>query len=246
MTDRGIAGALERLVFGPTASHYRRFVRLVVFLTAVLALANGLVTFDVVAVSATVADALYLAGAAVFALFVLSGLAQVVVLARAYDRGTREVATTAAELETTAADVAETAAELETAADEVETAADAVEAAAGEVDEAVDEVEEAVEAVEAVEPAVADEDGLGEPPVEPEAVADSAADATTRTEEAKEQAAEVKRRAEEAKDRTEDAKAAASEAEETAAETKGDLPADGDSEGTAESADPDDAGDGGD
>lgn len=243
MTDRGIAGALERLVFGPTASHYRRFVRLVVFLTAVLALANGLVAFDVVAVSATVADALYLAGAAVFALFVLSGLAQVVVLARAYDRGTREVATTAAELETTAADVAETAAELETAADEVETAADAVEAAAGEVDEAVDEVEEAVDAVE---PAVADEDGLGEPPVEPEAVADSAADATTRTEEAKEQAAEVKRRAEEAKDRTEDAKAAASEAEETAAETKGDLPADGDSEGTAESADPDDAGDGGD
>jgi hypothetical protein len=58
----GPAGTPEWIACGPTASLYRRFVRLVLALTVVLAVANGLVVLVVLAVSSGIANARYLAG----------------------------------------------------------------------------------------------------------------------------------------------------------------------------------------
>jgi len=193
---------LERLLFGPTASLYRQFVLAIVVVTALLAVANAMVIGEIVAVSPAVAGALRAAGAVALTLFVLAGVIEAIVLARAYERGTQEVAKTAAELESAAADVAETAEDLETAAEDVETAADEVESV-----------------VPADEDATAEGD---EPAVDPEAV----------PEEAVERVDGAKERAAEAKSTTESAKETATEAAETAAEQRERVPdgADGDEE----------------
>ncbi len=179
MFDDGPADALESIVFGPTASAYRRFVRLVIALTVVLAVANALVISEIVPAGAGLAEALYLAGVGVFAVFVVSGLVQLVVLARAYERGTQEVAQSAAQLETAAAAVADTAEEVESAASEVETAAN--------------EVESAVETADSAEAA---EDDATERVTDAKA---KTAEAKEATESAKDVASDVERSAEDAK-----------------------------------------------
>ena len=98
--------------------------------------------------SAGVADLLWAAGGVAFALFALTAVVQLVVLGRALERGTEEVAETAAELETAAEAVEATAADLEETADTVESAAAAVDdSVAEEVQSKAAEAKETTETV---------------------------------------------------------------------------------------------------
>lgn len=91
---------------------------------------EGPVVFDVTRRGAALANADSLAGTLVFAVFVVLGLVQVVLLARADARGRRDAVETAAELETAAAAVVDAADEVAGAAETVEESADEVETAA--------------------------------------------------------------------------------------------------------------------
>lgn len=173
--------ALERLLFGPAESLYRRFIRSLGILTTVLLVVYGLVFADLLGVSAGIENLLRTTTAAAVTLFLLAGVVQLVVLARVLTETSAEMAETAEELETAADEIETTADDLETAADEVETAAAEAEAVAEGDDDTPAEPEEVVERAEEVK--------------------ETAKGAKERTEEAKDTANELKKIVEEKEQR---------------------------------------------
>lgn len=146
-SDPGLLARLQAAVVDEEST-YRQFVRAAGVATAGLLGAYALLALGVVDLSpAVVATFEFAAGAAV-ALFVLLGLVQFVVIARAYEYGTEQVAASAEQLEQAAEEVEQAAEEVDETADTVEEAATEVETAAKEVDEATEQVEAATSKVE--------------------------------------------------------------------------------------------------
>jgi len=163
----------------------------------------------------------------VVGLFVLLGLVQFLLLARAVDRTAEAVTRAAADVETGAAAVAEAAETVETGAEEVETAAADVETAAKDVEAVADEVGAAAE-------------GTGAP-------ADPPKQANETGEQAERTAGAAQKQGEQAKDAASEAKATGEQAGDVAGEAKerlgeprdADDPDTNDSDGNAEADDAD-------
>ncbi|WP_135303587.1 hypothetical protein [Haloarcula amylovorans] len=203
MADSGPEpSGLESLLFGERADLYRRFVRATGVVTVVLVAVYAVVRAGWVGLGAGTTAALGTAAGVAVAILVLAGLVEFVVLGRVYQRGTTEVAQTAAELEAAAEQLEETAEELETTADTVEDAADTVDEAATDVERTAEDVEEAAEW------AGADD------------AANRVTEATEQAEAAKDKTTDAKTTAEAATEEAEAAKATANEVEETAAERR--------------------------
>jgi len=129
-------------------SGYRQFVRAAGVATAGLVLAYALLTVGVVDLSPAVVSTFEIAAGVAVALFVLLGLVQFVVIARAYEHGTEAVAETAAQLERAAEEVETAAEEVDETAETVEEAATEVETAAKDVDQATERAEDASASVD--------------------------------------------------------------------------------------------------
>lgn len=119
-------------------SGYRQFVRAAGVAAAGLAGAYLLMALGIVDFSSAIVSTFEIAVGAAVSLFVLLGLFQFVVIARAYEHGAETVAETTEQLQ-------EAAEEVETAADELDQTAETVEQAADEVTEHVDEAREKTE-----------------------------------------------------------------------------------------------------
>jgi uncharacterized membrane protein YcjF (UPF0283 family) len=111
------AARIEEFVFGRGRRWYRWFVRIVVLLLVVVLVLDVVwVVTDVLGTSVfspAITGGLRVLTAALFTLFLLTGLVQFLVLGRVFERGTAEVAQSADELEKTAEEVTEAASEVE-------------------------------------------------------------------------------------------------------------------------------------
>ncbi|MFB6308051.1 MAG: hypothetical protein ABEH35_01855 [Haloarculaceae archaeon] len=185
------SGRLERLLFA-NESLYRQFVRAVFVVTAALVLAFGVARAGLLGLGPT-ASVFGTAAAVAVAVFVLTGIVQFVVLGRAYERGTREVAETADTLEEAAEEIEQTAQQLAETATEIESAAQQVDGAADEVEEAAEQVGE--------ETAAEDAETAAE---QAETVREQATDVQAQTEDVQETASDLKETVSEKKERLSD------------------------------------------
>lgn len=160
-----IGDGIEAILFGRWEPWYRRFVRAVVGLTALVVAVDVAwivgARLGYVSLSAGTAGALRAVSAAVLTLFLLTGGVQLLVMARVLDRSTEEVVETADELERSAervADAAETVDDIsETIADADEAAVDTPEDVEAAADEARRKTEDAKETAEEVAERLAEE-----------------------------------------------------------------------------------------
>lgn len=145
------ATRIEDTVLGSGGRRYRQFIRVLLGgLIIVLALdALWLVTdaLGISAISSAVVDGLWLLTATILTLFLLTGLLQFLVLGRAFERSTEEVAQSASELEQTAEEVVEAAEEVEKLTDAVATQPERDEQVA-DVKEQANEIKDEMESVE--------------------------------------------------------------------------------------------------
>lgn len=123
---------VEQLVDAPL---YRWVQRAVVIVTALLLLANAVILTEILAVDTATASLFWDAMLLGVAVFVLTGMLQVVAMGRRFDRGAATVQRAADDLEQAATDVEMTADELDAVSESIETAAEALEETSATTDE---------------------------------------------------------------------------------------------------------------
>lgn len=197
-----LADRLEDLLVRRFRGQYRRVVQGLTVLSVLLVVVAGVLFLtDQAGLDAGTYSPLLQVTGAVVSLFVLLGVLQFLLLARAVDRTAGEVTAAAEEVETGADEVVEAADTVEAGADEVETAAEDVETAAKDVETVADDVEAAAEET-------------GAPTDSPRKARETGEQAEKRAGEAQERGETAKESAEHAKDAGEKAKDVASEAKE--------------------------------
>lgn len=137
-----LADALEDVLVGRFRRQYAMVVRALTGASVLLVVVAGaLFLSDRAGLEAGAYGPLLSITGVVLSLFVLLGLLQFLLLARAVDRTAEDVTEAAAQVESGAEDVTKAAREVEAGAEEVETAAEDVETVAKEVETVADEVE---------------------------------------------------------------------------------------------------------
>jgi methyl-accepting chemotaxis protein len=203
-SDPGLLARFQAAVLDE-GSTYRQFVRATGVATVGLVGAYLLLALNVVPLSPAVVSTFEIAVGIAVSVYLLLGLVQFVVIARAYEHGTETVAETADQLEQAVEEVETVAAELDETAATVEDAATEVETAAKEVDEATEQVAD-------TDPDIADE------------AAERVGEATEKADEATEKAGEATQKADEAREKTGTAKEVADEVKETVEREREVLP----------------------
>jgi len=238
-----LGAAVETVVFGRYADVYERFVRTVYVGTAGVVVVGAVWIVDRIGdlglFGPVATDALTVAAAVAVTLFTITGVVQLLVLARVLERSTEEVAETADELEATAAEIEDAAAVVEAAGEDVAKESETVETVSEEVaekSEAVEELSETVAegsetvaegservatATEEVVEEVVDEETAAEADLEeaPDPV-EEAARTKDEVAETAEQAKEAAERAKETRDRAEQAKGTAKESKQRSDEAR--------------------------
>lgn len=136
---------LERTIIGREESTYRQLVRAITIVTVALVIAWLFARLGLFGIDPALAGLFGTAAGVAVSAYVVMGMIQFVVLARAYDRGATEVAQTAKELEEAADTVAKTADELDETAETVEKAVEHVDEVTEQVGNVSEQVDEAVE-----------------------------------------------------------------------------------------------------
>lgn len=210
-SDPGLLARFQAAVLDEEST-YRQFVRATGVATVGLVGAYLLLALNVVSLSPAVVSTFEIAVGIAVSVYLLLGLVQFVVIARAYEHGTETVAETAEQLEQAAEEVETVADELDESAATVEDAAADVETAAKEVDEASEQVDEATEQVADTDPDTAED------------AAERVGEATERVDEATEKADDATQKADEAREKTGTAKEVADDVKETVERERDVLP----------------------
>jgi ABC-type multidrug transport system fused ATPase/permease subunit len=211
-----LADALEDLLVRRFRRQYAAAIRAVTALSGVLVAVSALLLFtDQAGLDAGDYGPILEVTGVVVSLFVVLGVVQFVLLARAVDRTAEEVTKAADEMETGAEEVVEAATEVEAGAQEVESAAEEVETAAQDVESVAEDVESAAEETGA----------SAETPKEAKATGEAAEEKAEHARDAGEHAEE---KAEHARETGEKAKDVASEAKDRLGPARADDDGEGD------------------